>query len=528
MRPALFVFLGLLLAQQPTPPATLPGRIAGTVRDAETGAPLKDAQVMIDGPHESKPITTTDTEGRFVLEGVPAGSYSVVATLADFAYPDPNPGTSWARGPQVTLGNGQRVENVTIRLAPTVSISGKVFDQEGKPATSLSITPGQKAYDANGNVTVRPGPARYGRSDETGAYRISGLLPGEYYVTAAGGGGMTTYYPGVGSLREAVPLVVSSTDLGGIDFRVVPTAAEKYAVRFRVKGIFPAPKELNLLLRSSAGIGATGFPTTVPIPDDGWIAIPALPPADYDLMIQWTDPAAESNAPPVLVGRHNVSFTVVNRDLDLGTITVQPAMTVTGRVRFKSGERFPLNVMLQSTAFDGRPRTSEWWLNEDNVFSISLVTEGRYTVGTSSLPEGQYLAAATYNSVDVLGRRFPISGSTDGRLDLVLDGPAGKLSGVVVDAKSEPVSSATVVLLPPLDRRETLDSSLVARTDQSGKFTIDRVAPGEYTALPLAVMPQYAYKNAEWLKNYEGRGVHVTVRKGEALESVLKVIPGNP
>jgi len=201
-------------------------------------------------------------------------------------------------------------------------------------------------------------------------------------------------------------------------------------------------------------------------------------------------------------------------DLTAITTTQRP-VTVKGQVTFKTGERYPLNVFLQSTASDARARNSDWWLNEDNVFSISLVTEGRYTVGTSSLPEGQYLAAATYNNVDVLGRRFPIRGATDGRLDLVLDGPTGKLYGVVVDAKSEPVGSATVVLLPPVDRRDTLDSSFVARTDQTGRFTINRVAPGEYTVLALEVMPQYAYKNADWIKNHETRGVHVTVRKGE-------------
>lgn len=523
MRLALLAFLGLLLSQEPTPPATARGRIAGTVRNAETGVPLKDATVRLAGPIavESNSISAlTDIDGRFVLEGLPEGNYSVVATLTGFAYPDPNPGTPGPRGPEVNLGSGQRAENITIRLAPTLSISGRILDKDGKPATSLFVSPGQKAYDANGLETVRSWTSA--RLNETGAYRISGLLPGEYYVSAAG-----TYYPGVGSLREAVPLVVSSTDLGGIDFRILSAVTEKHGVRFRVRGIFPAPKELNLVLRSSGGFATAGPATTVPVPDDGWITMPPLLPADYDLTIQWTD-SPEDNSPPTVLGRHNVSFTVVDRDLDLGTINVQSPITVRGQVTFKSGERFPLNVILRSAAFDARVRASELMLNEDNMFSISLVTDGRYTVGTSFLPEGQYLAAATYNNVDVLGRRFPIQGTTDGRLDLVLDGPAGKLSGVVVDAKSEPVGSATVVLLPPIDRRDTLDSSFVARTDQTGRFTIDRVAPGDYTVLALEVMPQYAYKNADWIKNYETRGVHVNVRKGEALESVLKVIRGNP
>ena len=513
MRLALVAFLGLLLAQVPSPPAAT-GRIAGTVRNAETGVPLKDATVRLVPPEV--PINAiTDQDGKFVLDGVPAGSYSVVATLTGFAYPDPNPGTPYARGPYVNLGNGQRAEGVTVKLVPTVSISGRVLDKNGQPATSLSVLPAQKTYDANGIETVRPGgPARFGRTDENGDYRISGLLPGEYYIMAEASGVMPTYYPGFRSLREAVPVVVSSTDLGGIDFRIVST--EKYAVRFRVAGIFPMPKELNLVLQSPAGVAATGSATTVPIPADGWFSTPPLSPADYDLTIRWTDPPSEPNSPSTLAGRQKVSFTVVDRELELGTITMLPPVTVRGHVTFKSGGRFPLNILLQSTAFDSRPPSTNWWLSEENAFDISLVPEGPYTVGTSFLPEGQYLAAATYNNADVLGRKISING-TDGRLDLVFDGPPGKLSGVVVDAKNDPVDSATVVLLPPVDRRETLDNSLVARTDQTGRFTIDRVAPGEYTLLSWEIMPQYAYKNADWIKNYEARGRSPHRKKGRGV-----------
>jgi hypothetical protein len=38
-------------------------------------------------------------------------------------------------------------------------------------------------------------------------------------------------------------------------------------------------------------------------------------------------------------------------------------------------------------------------------------------------------------------------------------------------------------------------------------------------------MPENAYKNADWLKNYETRGVSITVGKGAALETTLRVIP---
>jgi hypothetical protein len=295
MRLALLVFLGLLLAQEPAPPAAGSGRIAGTVRNAGTGVPLKDATVTLSPPpvRDPKPISAiTGEDGRFVLGGVPAGSYTVIATLPGFAFPDADRSSLFSRGPYINLANGQRTENVTIGLAATLSITGRVLDRNGQPSSLITVTPGQKTYDANGIETVRGVPAGYGRPDANGAYRISGLLPGEYYIMTGESGGLTTYYPGVRSLKEAVPVVVSGSDLGGIDFRIVPT--EKFAVRFRVTGIFPVPRELNLLLN---GVPAT----TVPTPADGWFTIPLLPPRDYDLTIQWTDSPSDPTAPPTLL-----------------------------------------------------------------------------------------------------------------------------------------------------------------------------------------------------------------------------------
>ena len=64
-----------LLAIGSSPAAAQLGSVRGTVYDSIEGAPLQDAAVFLwNTPHRAE----TDAGGRFVIEGVPAGSYSIL------------------------------------------------------------------------------------------------------------------------------------------------------------------------------------------------------------------------------------------------------------------------------------------------------------------------------------------------------------------------------------------------------------------------------------------------------------------
>jgi hypothetical protein len=525
LRVVLALFLSFLIQQEPVqePVPTFTGRVSGTVTDAATGTPLKDAAVRI-GAVSGEVRTKTDSAGRFALEGVPAGSFSVNTILE--GYESPVPGLPIQRGPQINIRDGEHVENIQIKMSRTFALSGTVLDKDGQPYDKMVVvSPLQRVYSPDGLEELGTS-GRQGRADAKGAYRITGLLPGEYYLRTGSGPGGATFYPGVRSLTEAVPIVVSTTDVGGIDFRML-SPSQKHSVRLRISGIDPMPKEFNFVLRSRGGglvSSELGLGVTVPTPADGWFTLPDFASDSYELSIQWTETTA-----PVLAGRQVVKFIVADRDLDLGTITIQPPTTVTGKVTFKDGDRFRVNILLRPpTAATVRLLSSDWWLDDNDTFSISLVPEGQYIANTSALPNGHYVTSATYNGTDVLGRTFTVSGSASGRLDLVFDRPAGKVSGIVVDATRDPVGSATVVLLPSADRRagfgDPFSRTSPLRTDQNGKFVFENVSPGEYTLLPIEAMPQYAYKNAEWLKPYEARGTRITVQKGATVETTLQVI----
>ncbi len=85
MRTKTFLPLLLLAAALITINAVLwagtTGRIKGTVTDKETGGPIADALVMIDGTAQG---TMTDFEGKFVITGVEPGVYTLLITHVNY------------------------------------------------------------------------------------------------------------------------------------------------------------------------------------------------------------------------------------------------------------------------------------------------------------------------------------------------------------------------------------------------------------------------------------------------------------
>jgi TonB-dependent receptor-like protein/carboxypeptidase family protein len=71
----------LLSAQEPAPPTSAPGRIIGHVVDAANGGPIPGAQVTVLG---TVITAITDWTGRYALNAVPAGSYTVSVRMIGY------------------------------------------------------------------------------------------------------------------------------------------------------------------------------------------------------------------------------------------------------------------------------------------------------------------------------------------------------------------------------------------------------------------------------------------------------------
>ena len=162
------------------PPATGTGIIIGTVVMAGSGQPARRARVMLsstDGPGRN---ATTDDQGRFTFNALPAGRYSLSATKPGHIpsqYGQSRPGRA---GTPIQLEEGFKFE-ARLQLTRGGVLTGTVLDEDGEPTPGTQVRVlryvmqnGQRALVQSGN----------GSTDDRGIYRIYGLQPGDYVVGA--------------------------------------------------------------------------------------------------------------------------------------------------------------------------------------------------------------------------------------------------------------------------------------------------------------------------------------------------------
>jgi hypothetical protein len=165
---------------QTTSIASGTGIVSGVVvTDTADPQPVRRATVRLSGAGSTVRVVGTDDRGRFVFDRLPAGRVTLSATKAGFVqafHGSAQPG----RGPgvPVAVADGATAD-VTIRLLPGAVITGAVTDGRGHPAQGVAVT----AVNARSSGGVGPAAVRV-VTDDRGVYRIFGLAPGDYLVSA--------------------------------------------------------------------------------------------------------------------------------------------------------------------------------------------------------------------------------------------------------------------------------------------------------------------------------------------------------
>lgn len=228
------------------------GSISGRVTLGDKPAPGVNVMLVPSdyGPVDnSLPKTTTDEAGHFQLTRVPAGSYMLQTFTPAFVGPgDDMPGI---RGKMINISDGETVDGIDIGLARGGVITGRVTDGNGQPLIQESVR--LTALDANGKklrVNVPNVNLPYGfmmTTDDRGVYRLFGVPPGRYIVSAGvdtkrgygrPGYGTTyysiTYHPDVADDSKATVIeVTSGGEATGVDI-VLGRSARTYSATGRI------------------------------------------------------------------------------------------------------------------------------------------------------------------------------------------------------------------------------------------------------------------------------------------------------
>lgn len=158
------------------------GLIIGQVITGDAGTPVRRARVNLSGAElRGQRTTVTDDEGRFVFTQLPAGRYSMTASKAGFVSIAYGAKTAGRAGTPIQLADGQKLESKPIPMPKGGVVTGVVLDEYGEPspgtpvrALRMVMRTGEKRLESAGTSTT----------DDRGQYRIYGLQPGQYIVTA--------------------------------------------------------------------------------------------------------------------------------------------------------------------------------------------------------------------------------------------------------------------------------------------------------------------------------------------------------
>jgi hypothetical protein len=167
-------------ANMPAGPSAGSGVLRGVVvTDTADPQPVRRATVHLSGTGTVPRLVGTNDLGQFLFNALPAGRYTLSATKVGFVRAF-HGSTQAGVGPGVPVAvSDDQAVDVSIRLLPGAVITGVVTDARGLAAAGVSVA----ATDTRPRPGAAPAPAR-AVTDDRGIYRLFGLAPGDYLVSA--------------------------------------------------------------------------------------------------------------------------------------------------------------------------------------------------------------------------------------------------------------------------------------------------------------------------------------------------------
>jgi len=345
-----------------------------------------------------------------------------------------------------------------------------------------------------------------------------------------------TFYPGVGSLSDAIPVVThGGEDLRGIDIAMRP--ARGFKISGKVTTAIPAPTTglpSAVLMLVSRGLDVPdnlGVRTLGNVPLVSGIAsfdVSGIPSGSYELFARLSDDP--SGRGPAGFAWGHASIDVRNADVSDIAISVASVVEVKGTVRAVGGVKLPSTLRIVLLAADSPSKIPYYRLvstrgtlvEADGSFAVSAVPPGRFRVGAvAGLPPDLYVADVRQNAASVFDSGFDVDSRAPAPIEIVIGAAAGIVSGTVQDGPSKPVPGMTVGLVPETGRLENRALYATAVTDPSGRFTFRGIAPGDYRLFALESPPPNAYQNPGFIRKHEDRGHLVHVGSGSTVSAEL-------
>lgn len=252
------------LAQAPDESAVY-GSVVFTSRDLRTDdyrqEKVEGVKVLIEGDGLRRELST-DREGKFQLEHLPAGTYTIKPTLPEHT-------TGYVSDHPLTL-RAQQCAEVSYYLTWAGQIDGRILDERGEPQPGVTVN--LFPSDADPKELASSSHTLTAYSKEGGRYAFDRLPPGRYLLVVNPHGGPTidappfprVFYPGTEDPAQAAPVTVGEGErVEDRDIRLTRRLVER-----EVSGVVvwpdgrPAKGASALLTRPTQPWPQVGFPVT--------------------------------------------------------------------------------------------------------------------------------------------------------------------------------------------------------------------------------------------------------------------------
>ena len=112
--------------------------ISGKVMTADTGTPIRGAEVRLSSDGHFSRLVTTEGDGRFELRDLPTGEYKLIVSRTGFITMQYGQRRPFEASSSITLAEGGRVE-ANVALIRGGVIYGRVLDQFGEPLAGTRV-----------------------------------------------------------------------------------------------------------------------------------------------------------------------------------------------------------------------------------------------------------------------------------------------------------------------------------------------------------------------------------------------------
>ncbi len=514
--------------------------VEGTIIAADTGQPLRKVWVSLnkaEGRGDS-PGAGTDASGHFILKNVAPGRYHLAASHAGYVrqeYGQRGDG-GWNTGTILSLSAGQQVREITMRLIRAAAISGHIYDEDGDPVEAAQVNALRYGYQEGRRRLMGQ---RFAVTNDLGEYRLYGLAPGSYIISAShnpnqfqyGGGSAgpaypPAYYPSALDPAEASPVTVQGgDDFPGVDLALQPVRTVTISGRVFNAVTGEPGTHANLFLmphrRTEAGVFSLQMQTYVQDPQ-GTFKLENVVPGSYFLIgLSQVEGKQYVSRLPLEVGEADVAGI---------TLTITPGITLKGRVTGLgkdelAGVGIYLNARDQEVFFSNtstNPRA-------DGSFEIANLSDGSYRVIVDQLLEDAYVKDIKAGEHSVLVSGIEVTGGQNpGSLEIIVSPNGGRVDGTAIK-DNQSFSGATVVLVPnDAALREDARFFKVTNTDQGGSFSFRGIRPGEYEVYAWEKIEPGAYQDASFMDQYKDQGTAIEVKEGNQVSVRLRVISSIP